>query len=1123
MPTAKQPTKSYMERLQFDPKLLSSNIAAYIANIRVVILLMLTIGLLGVMSYLSLPKRLNPEVKIPIVTVQTILPGAGPEDVESLVTIPLENQVRGVTGVDTVSSFSQNNVSYITAQFFSNVDADKAKSDTQAVVDSVTDLPANAVRPVVKKLDFEDQPIWTFAVTTSQQLPDLMSFSDELKRKIKDIPKVDRVITSGYETQEIDITVSPEKVQEFGLNPLALATAIQKGIASYPAGSITANNHQYSLTIDPSITSIADIRSLPITIQGRTIPLASLAAVVEKSAENQQISYLATKTLSSQRAVTFYVYKSSGVNIDDAGNAVKQVVNQVVAEHHQQFTITTLVNSSEDIAKQFVDLLGEFRSTILLVFVALFLFLGLRQALISSITVPLTFLSAFFFMQFFGMSINFLSLFAFLLALGLMVDDTIVTVSAMTTYYKTGKFTPMETGLLVWRDTIVPIWSTTITTIWSFVPLLISTGIIGEFIKPIPIVVTITLLSSTAIAVLITLPLMIILLKPNFPGRVVMLAKLTVFVVALVALLTAVGSSPILLLVAVTYVLFTFILLRTFPKLRTRLNMFLTGKKLYRNLAAQVTKYTNHGVINVDWLSHGYYHVITKVLNNKASRRKILFAIVAYAVICFSLLPLGLVKNEFFPKTDANVFYVTLQMSPGTIESQTQAASDQILEKLRQIPQAQFVTEEVGRSSAANKISSDSLDATLFTVHLVPKESRHVTSTTIAEQIQKDYAHFDKGTITITESSSGPPAGSDLQIKLLGNDLGQLDQYANKVETFLKSQPGVTNVDKSIQAGPSKLTFVPDRQKLTEAGLSADQLGFWLRVYASGYTLDAINFDKSTTDKTNVVFRVNGSQQYPEGLSELSLTSPTGTSYPLLALGSLVAKVNPTVITREDGKRTISVTASVKSGYVVTDQNKKLEAFANSPTGLNLAPGYTWKTGGANEENQKSVTSILQAMVVAAVLILITMVVQFGSFRQALIVLIVIPLAVSSVFLAFALTGTPLSFPALIGVLSLFGIVVTNSMFIVDKINLNRRQGMKFKESIADAGASRLEPIVLTKLCTVLGLLPITITNPLWRGLGGAIISGLLLASTIMLLFIPVLYYSWFHQEEEAKDAKLKK
>ncbi len=149
------------------------------------------------------------------------------------------------------------------------------------------------------------------------------------------------------------------------------------------------------------------------------------------------------------------------------------------------------------------------------------------------------------------------------------------------------------------------------------------------------------------------------------------------------------------------------------------------------------------------------------------------------------------------------------------------------------------------------------------------------------------------------------------------------------------------------------------------------------------------------------------------------------------------------------------------------------------------------------------------AMLVSFLLIMVTMVIQFQSFRQAIIVLLVIPLAVSSVFWLFALTGTPLSFPALIGILSLFGIVVTNSMFIVDKINLNRREGMPFVKAIADAGASRMEPIILTKLCTVFGLLPITIADPLWRGLGGAIIYGLLIASTIMLLFIPVVYYQW--------------
>jgi multidrug efflux pump subunit AcrB len=305
----------------------------------------------------------------------------------------------------------------------------------------------------------------------------------------------------------------------------------------------------------------------------------------------------------------------------------------------------------------------------------------------------------------------------------------------------------------------------------------------------------------------------------------------------------------------------------------------------------------------------------------------------------------------------------------------------------------------------------------------------------------------------------------------------------------------------------SKVVFLPNYAKLAEAGISVDSIGLWTRIYASGFTLQSINFDKSVTDKEDVVFKFGNGLPDVSGMSVLNIPTMTGSSVPLLSLGNFELKTNPTIINRENGKRVVTVTASAVKGFSAGQLNKGLETYAKT---LKLDSGYSWQTGGVNEENAKSIQSILQAMIVSALLILITMVVQFKSFRQALIVLIVIPLAVSSVFLVFALTGTPLSFPALIGVLSLFGIVVTNSMFIVDKINLNQREGMPFREAIADAGASRLEPIILTKLCTVLGLLPITLSNPLWRGLGGAIISGLLLASTIMLLFIPAVYYELF-------------
>lgn len=1105
--------QSYLDRIQFDPSLWKSWIAKYVVNMRIVILLVVAILAIGVFGYINLPRRLNPEIKIPIVTIVTILPGASPQDVESLVTIPIENKLRSVKGVDTLSSTSRENASIITMQFLSTVTPDKAKADVQSQVDSITDLPDDAKIPTVTAIDFEDQPVWTFVISTKKDLRSLMSFSKELQNRIEDNAKVDRVTTTGFETQEIDVTILPEKLREYGINPLILAQSLQKGILAYPAGSVQTERNMFSIAIDPQVTRVADIRNIRLAAAGKTVKLGDIATVRERSIRSQSPSYIASTTASPSRAVTMYVYKTSTSNIDEASKAVHEVVADAVNEYDNMFSITTITNTAEEIDTQFTDLLGEFRSTILLIIGCLFIFLGLRQALISSFSVPLTFLSAFFFMNMFGQSINFLTLFAFLIALGLLIDDTIVVVSAMTSYYKTGKFTPAETGLIVWRDTIVPIWSTTITTIWSFVPLLLSTGIIGEFIKPIPLVVTITMLSSTAIAVLITLPFMIVILKPTIVHRVALLMKIIAFFTFLFVLRSLIGTGPLLPLITVVYILFAWIASRTYGEVAKKFRQIAGKNATLSAIGMLMRRYSDHGIINIEPLAEAYSRLILRILNSASARKKVIVAIVTYSIVAFSLVPLGLVKNEFFPKTDQETIYVNALFPSGATAGTVIQETKDILETLRHTKDTVFVAAEVGQQLGSNGGRSSISNASVFTLHLTPEEKRTRKSMDIAQELRELLASYQKGTLSVVEESSGPPAGADLQIKLRGDDLGKLDTYANKIVSYLKKQPGVANAEKSIRPGTSKLVFVPDYGVLAENGLTVDALGLWLRMYASGFTLDSVNFEKSTsTEKKDIVFHMTTENASPDELGALQVPNALGASVPLSSLGSFIMKSNPTVITRENHTRTLSVSASVLTGYSVTAKGKELEAFADT---LNLPNGYSWKTGGANEENQKSINSIVQSMAVAFILILVTMVLQFQSYRQALIVLLVIPLAVSSVFVVFALTGTPISFPALIGILSLFGIVVTNSMFIVDKININLQEGMPFKEAIADAGASRLEPIILTKLNTILGLLPITLSNPLWRGLGGAIISGILLASFIMLLFIPAVYYSWFGGEAE--------
>ncbi len=1111
MAQEKTKVRSYLDRLTFKPQMMNGFVAKYITNIRIVLLLIITVFLLGILAYTNLPKRLNPEIKIPIVTVVTVLPGAGPSDVEGLITTPIEDQLRSLKDVDTISSTSTDNVSAITIQFLSKVEGEKAKQDVKSQVDAVTDLPTDATTPKVNLIDFEDQPVWTFALVGDKSFPDLMRTSKELKKTIEDLSKVDRVNTTGYDTQELVVDVPPSKLTELGINPFTLSQAIKKAHSSYPAGVVQTDKNLYSLTIDPSIETVDDIRNLKLSINGRVVTLSSIASVSERSKVGQQISYVATPNSEAQAGVTFYAYKTSGSNIDEAGAQIKTAVDAFMQKQGTGYKVITLQNTSDEISKQFTDLLKEFRTTIILVMAVLLLFLGFRQAIISSLTVPLTFLSAFFFMQMFGMSINFLSLFSFLLALGLLVDDTIVVVSAMTLYHRSGKFSPVETGILVWKDTIVPIWSTTITTIWSFVPLLLATGIIGEFIKPIPIVVTVTMISSTAIAVLITLPLMIVLLKPVLPKRTVVFLKVLAWIVALAVIAALTASSPVFPFVLITYVLFTFIFKRLYPTVKKLLAARLQknkNKKQWDKSRARVlfNRLMSRGLIDVDGFSEWYKRKIRNILEEKKSRRKVIIAVVAYAIFSFMLLPLGFVKNEFFPKSNQNEVFVQLELPAGTTLDETNTESQKILEKLRSTRELEFATAEVGRGGGAGfgGGSSSNNNLAYFSLRLTDKDTRKDASSEIAEDLRQEFISYTNGKISVLEDSGGPPAGADLQIKLLGDDLLVLNQKADSVVDFLNKDNGVINVTKSIKEGTSKIVFVPNSQQMAVNGFTPDTLGFALRTYASGFTLDSIAFDAGSNVKTDIVLRLTKGTASIGDLSSLNVTNNQGTLFPLLSLGSVSTKVNPTSIDHENFQRTISVSAGVRPSSTSSAENKKLEDFASS---LNLPQGYSWKTGGVNDENAKSVQSILQAMVLSAILILITMVVQFQSFRQAVIVLMVIPLAVSSVFLSYALTGTPLSFPALIGILSLFGIVVTNSMFIVDKINLNRKEGMEFKDAISDAGASRMEPIILTKLCTVFGLLPITLSDPLWRGLGGAIISGLLIASTIMLLFIPVLYY----------------
>jgi HAE1 family hydrophobic/amphiphilic exporter-1 len=558
-----------------------------------------------------------------------------------------------------------------------------------------------------------------------------------------------------------------------------------------------------------------------------------------------------------------------------------------------------------------------------------------------------------------------------------------------------------------------------------------------------------------------------------------------------------------------------------YKRLRERKEKSAKLKTDDKNLPAKrkgFSYYLNHGVISFETIGVRYRSFIDSILSSSYNRRRAVIAVIIFSVFSYLLLPLGFVRNEFFPKSDSDFLYISLELPAGTSLKTTDAEVLKILEDIRRTPDMLFATATLRLSIDPGRGYAGASDNTaLVTVVLPDKSLRKKSSIDMAEDLRTKYQNYQKGTIAIIEDSGGPPAGSDVQIKLFGDDLGKLDDLATTIQTYLAKQPGVTNISKSVKAGTSKVVFVPDYQKMLDAGVTQDQLGLWLRTYASGFTLQSdAKLSTGSNEKQDIVFRTNTYQQ--KILSVDSIVFPTTNGPVALAtLGKFELRPNPTLITRENGKRTISVSAGVSKGTSATETNKKLEDFAKS---IDLPEGYSWSTGGANEENQNSVNSILQAMLLSFFLIVVTMVLQFSSFRKALIVMLVIPLSISGVFIVFAITNTPLSFPALIGVLALFGIVVKNSILVVDKINQNIRHNMPFREAIVDASESRLEPVALTSFAAIVGLVPITLSDPVWQGLGGAIISGLLFSGSIMLFFIPVMYYLLFQGSEGKKTVR---
>lgn len=985
----------------------------FIKNSRFSIILLASIVIAGTVSLITLPRESSPEINVPYASITTVYPGASPSDIERDVTDPIEDAIASVDDIITVSSTSSKDFSSVFVEFKTTVDIEEQVVLLRQEVASIeSTLPEGAMDPSVNAFNVNEQPVLILTFS-SDELTDtnLQDKILQVQEDLENLKDVESISVNGLTEQEIRVTLRPDSMAKYGLSITEVMGAIQAANTTMPLGDVLYDGKEYSLRLE-SNAGYEDLRNLLLRTEPKEVRLHHIARVNVSDIASNEIARSSTNGEAADNALVMSVTHRAG------GDIVKLVkeIDTYLEEQQEEGTLADVTvfatqNDAEYIQEQLKDLSVSGLQTVVLILVVLLFVLGFREAVIASLSIPLSFLITFAGLSLLGSSFNFLSLFSLVLALGILVDTSIVMTEGMYNRVQRGD-TAVEAAKRTIAEYKWPLIAGTLTTVAAFAPMLMMTGIIGEYVKHIPMTVVLTLMASLFVGL---------------------------------GLLPVIGS------------------------------MLLKPKKAKKNVFKRFTENLR-----------GRYEKHLAWVLEKKGRTRILFIATTIAFLASVALPVsGLLSVTMFPASEYPLFYVNVTLDKGTLIDDTQSVVEQVENVL--------IAEEEIESFVAT-FNRDG-NAANFTVNII--EDRERSTFEIQEELAnafEEIALISDSEIELIALSDGPPEASAIEFRIVGEDFDVLAENADQALAALSEIEGVRNAKSSLEDAVTEFVLEIDREKALALGTDPTTIAQLARLSISGVTVTSYEVNGEELDVTLYV---------DEDIFEMPIATYAGT-FPLSHFTQDIAhEESPTSISRKDGDRIVTITADVDEGVVVADVLAELEESFSED---DLAPGYTLDFGGATEELVESFTSLGRALVLGVLLIIIILLIQFNSFKQMFIILTTIPLALIGVFTGLTLLGLEFSFTAFVGIVALAGIVVNNAIILLDRANKNVVQGKTRSEAIQSAAVSRFQPIVLTSLTTIIGILPLTLSDETWGPMGSAIISGLLISTLLTLFVVPAMY-----------------
>ncbi len=1053
-----------------------------IKNRTSVLVLAFIILAIGIYSYKALPRESDPDITIPYVFVQTDYRGVSASDIETGITIKIEKKLKGLDKVKNISSVSSQGLSQINIEFLPGTDINEVLTKVKDKVDEAkNDLPSDLENdPSVFEVNFSEMPIVVYSLAGKCGPRMLKEIADDLKDDIEAVPGVLEVEITGGQDREIRIEVDPDKLAYYRIPITSLQQAVASENQNTSGGAITLGDGRYQLKVPGEFETPEEILSLVVaTHTGNPIYLKDVASVVDGIKEETSRS-----RLDGVDSVNISVKKRVGENIIFISDKVDTIVKEAEKTFPNNTTITKLMNKSKDIRAMVADLENNIISGLILVVAILFIALGFRNALLVGLAIPFSMFLSFTVLHAMGYTLNMVVLFSLTLALGMLVDNAIVIIENTYRYMQQGvprvDAAMNATGEVAW-----PVIGSTLTTLAAFFPMIFWPGIMGEFMKYLPITLIVTLSSSLFVALVINPALCAFFMKVKLKINGKMLS---------VEEIEAQGEKPIEIKGPVL--------------------------KLYSKL-----------------LNRALDHKITVLVGSFA---------VLVLLIQIWFLKIGIEKPvEFFPSIDPGSVFINIDPPEGadldyidrTVKkveiaitgNHGEAYSDAMtLQEHENKGGSKFMApgnmnniEHIYTKVVQNSGGSifDSNLPNHIGIQFIDFEKRKSPTKDDLEELRHRVKDIAGVKITVDQQQEGPPTGPPINIEISGDNFAVLSKIAEKIRKVVESIPHVKDVRDDYQGGLPSVQVKIDRQKTALFGLTTSAIGNALKTAYNG--LDVSTYYEGDDDYDIVVKLAESDRQVADVLHKLMIPTPTGEIVPLTTLASIEYTGTIGNIVRKNHERVVTVMANVDelktTGTVARMQAQELLKR------IELPPGYKYKFTGEDESQKESEEFLSKAFLIALFLIFLILVTLFNSVVQPIIILTSVVLSLGGAFWGLAVINSPFGIIMTgVGIISLAGVVVNNAIVLIDYTNKLRDSGMATRDAVISAGATRLRPVILTAVTTILGLLPMVTgisydfhvmalsmaseSSQWWRSMAIVVIFGLMIATILTLVVVPTLY-----------------